>query len=108
MDNEIIITIGEVDYHFKLKSQKIVELEKNYGKNIFEIIRDLSFSVVTDFMGASLISPVVSKYELMDVLLTKYSLEDLSNDIMYQIAVKSGLVKQQDLNEAMSDEEIKN
>ncbi len=107
MDNEVIIKIGDVEYHFKLKSQKIVELEKAYGKNIFELVRDLSFASITDFIGASLISPVMSKYDLMDNLLTQYSLEEISNDVMYQIAVKSGLIKEQDLT-AMDAEEIKN
>ena len=32
MDNEYVLIINDVEYHFRLKSQKIVNLEKIYGK----------------------------------------------------------------------------
>lgn len=108
MDNEIVIKIGDKEYHFKLKSQKIVGLEKQYGKNIFEIVQSLSFEVITDFIGASCISPEnANKYEIMDDLLSTYSLQEISEKIMTQIAVKSGLIKQADID-GVDAEEAKN
>ena len=44
MDNELLVVINEKELRFKLKSQVIVLLEKLYGKNIFEIFQDLSFT----------------------------------------------------------------
>lgn len=104
MDNEVVVKIGEVEYHFKLKSQKIVGLEKAYGKNIFELVQNLSFQVIADFLGASCISPEkVDKYELMDELLSIYSLQEISEKLMMEIAVKSGLIKQEDLDAAVAE-----
>lgn len=98
MDNEVIIKIGDIEYHFKLKSQKIVGLEKEFGKNIFEIVQDLSFETITAFMGASLISPNINKFDLMDDLLSVYSLQEIAEKIMIEIAIKSGLIKKADLD----------
>lgn len=110
MDNEEIITIDGVDYHFKLKSQKIVELEKLYGKNIFSIFEDMSFGMVMKVLEASLISPTgIDSYELMDKLLTKYSLIELAGTVLQNIAVKSGLLKKSDMAKIDSkSDEIKN
>ena len=109
MDNEYVLVIDDVEYHFRLKSQKIVNLEKIYGKNIFEIVQEMSFNSMTDFIGASLVSPTnINKYDLMDILMEKYSLREISDNIMTQIAVKSGLIKQADLDNALEAEELKN
>lgn len=100
MDNEEIITIDGVEYHFKLKSQKIVELEKVFGKNIFSIFEDMSFGTVLKVLEASLVSPSgIDGYELMDRLLTKYSILELAQDVLKNIAVKSGLLKKSDIED---------
>lgn len=108
MDNEYVVKIGEgeneIEFHFRLKSQKIIGLEKAYGKNIFEIVQDLSFASITDFIGASLISPVMDKFELMDKLLENFSLQEISETIMTNIAVKSGLIKQKDIDDAVAEQ----
>ena len=55
MDNELIINIGDKVLKFKLKSQAIVTLEKTYGKNIFEIFQDLSFTSIQNIFWESLL-----------------------------------------------------
>ena len=104
MDNEEIIVIDGVEYHFKLKSQKIVELEKVYGKNIFSIFEDMSFGTVLKVLEASLVSPAgIDGYALMDKLLTKYTIIELAQDVLKSIAVKSGLLKKSDVEVAEND-----
>ena len=47
----------------------------------------------------------------MDTLLTKYTLIELGNDLLQQLAVKSGILKAKDMDEAEKDlsvEELKN
>lgn len=109
MDNEVIIIIDDKELHFKLKSQIIVTLEKVFGKNIFEIFQGLSFTSMERIIWESLVDKTGFKdaNELMDLLLTKYSLIDLSNDILQEIAVKSGIVKKSDLDD-VSLEDVKN
>lgn len=100
MDNEEILLVNGVEYHFKLKSQKIVELEKVYGKNIFSILEDMSFGMVAKVLKASLISPIdIDEFELMDKLLEKYTIIELAQDVLKNIAVKSGLLKKSDVEE---------
>lgn len=107
MDNEEIVKIDDVEYHFKLKSQSIVELEKVLGKNIFEIFADMSFTSMRKILSTCLISPEgIDADTLMDILLKKYTLLEMANDLIRQIAVKSGLVKQE--NVELSEEERKN
>lgn len=112
MDNELIITIGDKELHFKLKSQVIVTLEKVYGKNIFEIFQDLSFTSMQRIFWEALSNKELATNadDVMDLLLTKYTLVELGNDLLQQLAVKSGILKSQDVNEAkdMSVEELKN
>lgn len=105
MDNEYVIVMNGVEYHFRLKSQRIVNLEKQYGKNIFEIVQEMSFNSMADFIGASLISPTnINKLDLMDILLENYSLQEISETVMTGIAVKSGLLKQADVDEALAEQ----
>ena len=112
MDNELIITIGDNELHFKLKSQVIVTLEKVYGKNIFEIFQDLSFTSMQRIFWEAFVNKDLSinADDLMDLLLTKYTLVELGNDLLQQLAVKSGILKAKDLNEEkdLSVEELKN
>lgn len=112
MDNELIVTIGDKELHFKLKSQVIVTLEKVYGKNIFEIFQDLSFTSMQRIFWEALSNKELATNadDVMDLLLTKYTLVELGNDLLQQLAVKSGILKPQDVNEAkdMSVEELKN
>ena len=54
MDNELLVVINEKELRFKLKSQVIVLLEKLYGKNIFEIFQDLSFTSMQRIFWESL------------------------------------------------------
>ena len=116
MDSELVITIGDKVVRLKLKSQAIITLEKIYGKNIFEIFKDLSVTVMADIFYKSLVNkdelPNISKMEdLMDLLLEKYSLLELGDEILNQLAVRSGILKQSDLEDdktPQSLEEIKN
>ena len=113
MDNELLVVINEKELRFKLKSQVIVLLEKLYGKNIFEIFQDLSFTSMQRIFWESLSNKdvVQDADNLMDTLLTKYTLIELGNDLLQQLAVKSGILKAKDMDEAEKDlsvEELKN
>ena len=113
MDNELLVVINEKELRFKLKSQVIVLLEKLYGKNIFEIFQDLSFTSMQRIFWESLSNKdvVQDANNLMDTLLTKYTLIELDNDLLQQLAVKSGILKAKDMDEAEKDlsvEELKN
>ena len=113
MDNELLVVINEKELRFKLKSQVIVLLEKLYGKNIFEIFQDLSFTSMQRIFWESLSNKdvVQDANNLMDTLLTKYTLIELGNDLLQQLAVKSGILKAKDMAEAEKDlsvEELKN
>lgn len=113
MDNELLVVIDEKELRFKLKSQVIVLLEKLYGKNIFEIFQDLSFTSMQRIFWESLSNKdiVQNADDLMDTLLTKYTLIELGNDLLQQLAVKSGILKAKDMDEAEKDlsvEELKN
>ena len=108
MDNEEIVKIGEVELHFKLKSQTIVELEKLFGKNIFEIFEDLSFTNIRTILSKCLISPeITDANELMDTLLQKYTLIEMASVLLKEIAVKSGLMRKENV-EDVSVEDVKN
>ena len=113
MDNELLVVINEKELRFKLKSQVIVLLEKLYGKNIFEIFQDLSFTSMQRIFWESLSNKdvVQDANNLMDTLLTKYTLIELGNDLLQKLAVKSGILKAKDMDEAEKDlsvEELKN
>ena len=113
MDNELLVVINEKELRFKLKSQVIVLLEKLYGKNIFEIFQDLSFTSMQRIFWESLSNKdvVQDANNLIDTLLTKYTLIELGNDLLQQLAVKSGILKAKDMDEAEKDlsvEELKN
>lgn len=115
MDNELVIQIGDKVVRLKLKSQSIILLEKIYDKNIFELFRNLSFTVMSDIFYTSLINKhelqdIKKKEDLMDLLLEKYSLLELGDSVLNDLAVKSGILKQSDIEEEIpqSLEEIKN
>ena len=113
MDNELLVVINEKELRFKLKSQVIVLLEKLYGKNICEMCQDVSFTSMQRIFWESLSNKdvVQDANNLMDTLLTKYTLIELGNDLLQQLAVKSGILKAKDMDEAEKDlsvEELKN
>ena len=112
MDNEVIIVIGDKELHFKLKSQKIVSLEKIFGKNIFEIFQTLSFTSLERVLWECLTDKTMFENadELMDLLLTKYDMLELGNNVLQDIAIKSGILKKSDFNEDKQEslEELKN
>lgn len=110
MDNEIIVKIGDKELRFKLKSQTIVLLERVFGKNIFEIFQSLSFTTIQRVFFESLVNKDIVKdeNEMMDLLLEKYGLIELGNDLLQELAVKSGIIKASDMEEEESLEEIKN
>ena len=109
MDNELIVKIGDKELRFKLKSQTIVLLEKVFGKNIFEIFQTLSFTSIQRVFWECLINKdiVIDANDMMDLLLQKYGLVELGNDVLQELAVKSGIIKASDVEEE-SLEEIKN
>lgn len=111
MDNEVIVKIGDKELHFKLKSQVIVTLEKVFAKNIFEIFQTLSFTSIQRVFWECLTNKTMFEdaNAMMDVLLQQYDLIELGNDVLQQIAVKSGIIKPAELdNDNESLEEIKN
>lgn len=109
MDNELVVVIGDITLRFKLKSQVIVLLEKVYGKNIFEIFQDLSFTSMQRIFWESLMNKevVTDMNGLMDKLLEKYTLIEMGNDLLQELAVKSGILRNKE-KEDLSAEEIKN
>lgn len=109
MDNEFVLEINGVNYRFKLKSQKIVALEKAFGKNIFDIFADMTAGTLATVLKAALIEPEdIDEFELLDIMLTKYTLLELPSKVLNPIAVKSGLIKQQTMEDMMKDTEAKN
>lgn len=110
MDNEIIVMVENKELHFKLQSQAIVVLEKVFGKNIFEIFQSLSFTMIQRVFWESLCNKdvVADANDMMDMLLKKYGLIELGNDLLQELAVKSGIIKASDLEQDESLEEIKN
>lgn len=111
MDNEVIITIGDKELHFKLKSQVIVTLEKIFSKNIFEIFQTLSFTSIQRVFWECLCDKTQfnNANEMMDVLLEKYDLIELGNTVLQDIAVKSGIIKRTETEESEENlEELKN
>lgn len=110
MDNELVILCGDKELRFKLRSQAIVLLEKVYGKNIFEIFQDLSFSSIQRIFWEALVDKTEYTIDtMMDELLEHKSLIELGNEELQQLAVKSGILKASDLeNKEESLEEIKN
>lgn len=109
MDNEVIVEINGVNYRFKLKAQKIVALEKAYGKNIFELFDDMTAGTVATILKAALIEPEnIDEFDLLDIMLTKYSLVDIPKELLREIAIKSGLIKKQTMEELINKPETKN
>ena len=112
MDNELIIVVNGKELRFKLKSSAIVLLEKVYGKNIFEIFQDLSFTSIQRIFWEAMVDK--SEYNMdtmMDALLESKSLIELGNEELQQLAVKSGILKASDLEPEQKEEsleEIKN
>lgn len=113
MDNELVIIANDKELRFKLKSQVIILLEKVYGKNIFEIFQDLSFTSIQRIFWEALVDKavVVDENDMMDLLLTQKSLLELANEELQELAVKSGILKQKDVDknkQPESLEEVKN
>lgn len=113
MDNELVIMIGDLALRFKLKSQAIVTLEKIYGKNIFEVFQDLSFTSMQRIFWESLQNKadVTDMNDMMDKLLSVKTLMELGNTDLQELAVKSGILKAEDISAAEKEtslEEIKN
>lgn len=110
MDNEEILVVDGQEFRFKLPSREVVRLEKLYGKNIFEIFESLSFATIADILEAALVSPKgMDKFDMMDKLLTKYTIIEIGQDVLQKIAVKSGLLRAKDLEDSDKGEaEVKN
>jgi len=111
MDNELVMVIGDKTLRFKLKSQAIVTLEKTYGKNIFEIFQDLSYTSIQNIFWESLLNKELfaDRYEMMDAITDKYTLLELGNTQLQELAVKSGILRAKDIEDTdTSAEEVKN
>ena len=50
----------------------------------------------------------MDKYDMMDKLLTKYTIIELGQDVLQKIAVKSGLLRAKDLDQNEGEAEVKN
>lgn len=108
MDNEEILLIDGEEFRFKLSSREVIRLEKLYGKNIFEIFESLSFGTISEILEAALVFPEkMDKFDMMDKLLTKYTIIELGQDVLQRIAVKSGLLRAKDLSQE-GEAEVKN
>lgn len=113
MNNEMIIIVNDKEFHFKLKSQAVVTLEKIFEKNIFEIFQTLSFTTIQRIFWEALINKDIVKdaNDMMDYLLIECDLVELGNTKLQELAVISGIIKQKDVDEANKEEsleEIKN
>ena len=100
MDKDVMITIGGVEYAFKLKSSTILYLEKKLGKNMFEAFQDPDFTVMVNLFFACASKECKEKYgdegELFDALLEEHSMQELADKYLSQIVQKSGLVQKAD------------
>ena len=111
MNNELIKTIGEKEFHFKFKSKKCIDLEKATGKQFLELLQDVSMNNIARLLKAACVSPEnVDEYELLDTLLEDSSLERVMLDIVYEAATISGIISRADkdkIDNAMNDEDLK-
>ena len=88
-------------------------MEKVYGKNIFEIFQDLSFTSMQRIFWEALINKedVADMNDMMDQLLSVKSLLEMGETELQELAVKSGILKAEEISNADKDtslEELKN
>lgn len=97
MDNELVKEIKGTTYHFKLKSKKIIDLEKITGKNIMQILQDASMSNLARIIKYACLEEC-NEYDILDSLLEELSYEKLIIDFILEIAVVSGIITKSDLD----------
>lgn len=96
MNNELIKVYDGVEYHFKFKSKKCIDLEKMTGKKFIELLQDISMSNVLLLLKAAVVEPVnFDANDLFDNLLEEYSLENVMLDVIYETAVISGIISKE-------------
>ena len=96
MNNELIKEYNGVEYHFKFKSKKCIDLEKMTGKRFIDLLQDISMSNVLLLLKAAVVEPVnFDANDLFDDLLEEYSLENVMLDVIYETAVISGIISKE-------------
>lgn len=110
MDNELIKEIKGVEYHFKFKSKKLVDLEKVTGKSILDLLQDMSMQNIARLLKYACLD-TVDEYDLLDNLLETMTYEKIVTEIILETCVVSGLISKQDLeqvNDKVKEEKSKN
>ena len=97
MNNELIKVINDIEYHFKFKSKKCIDLEKATGKQFLELLQDTSMANMARLLKAACISPSnVDENDLLDELMEDSSLEEIMLNIIYETATISGIISRAD------------
>lgn len=95
MNNELVKELNGKTYHFKLKSKKLIDLEKVSGKSIIDLLQDTSISNIARILKYSCIEEV-DEFELLDMLLETMTLEKIITDVILEICVVSGIISKTD------------
>lgn len=96
MNNELIKEYNGVEYHFKFKSKKCIDLEKLTGKRFIDLLQDISMGNIAMLLKAAVVEPVnFDVNDLLDNLLEDLSLEKVMLDVIYETAVISGIISKE-------------
>lgn len=111
MNNELIRVINDIEYHFKFKSKKCIDLEKATGKQFLELLQDTSMANIARLLKAACVAPVgVDENDLLDELMEGSSLEQIMLEIIYETATLSGIISRADkdkIDKAIDEEKRK-
>lgn len=97
MNNEVIKEFEGKTYHFKLKSKKLVDLEKLTGNTIMDLLHEISFTNVSKIIKYSCLEEC-DEYDILDKLLEEMSLEEVVTKFILEICKVSGIISEKDLN----------
>lgn len=104
--NYKIIELNGKELKFKLKSKGSIELERKYGKTIFDLISSPSVTnicILLKYMRKGEIENFSDddSYNLYDELVDNgYTIEKIMDEIIYPTLVVSGFLSQADLEKA--------
>lgn len=96
MNNELIKTIGDKEYHFKFKSKKCIDVEKATGKNFMELLEDTSMTNVARLLKVCCLNENINEYDLLDELLSTSTLARILIDIIWETAAISGIITREE------------
>ncbi len=94
------LDIAEKSYQLRLTTSNAIELEEKNHTKLLDFIEDYSIKSVTTLLMYCVrgTNKTFSKDEattLMDNLLEKYSLDEIINNIIYEVLVISGFLKKE-------------